>query len=339
MTDAASIQPLLSVRDLRTWFPIRRGVFSRVMGHVRAVDGLDLDVLPGETVGLVGESGCGKSTLGRTILGLEHATGGRVLFENLDLTALPERALRAVRPRLQMIFQDPFSSLNPRMTVVALVTEGLIEHGLISRREREAEAVRVLREVGLDEDALHRYPHEFSGGQRQRICIARAMALRPRLVVCDEAVSALDVSVRAQALNLLLALREKHDLAYLFISHDLGVVRHMASRVAVMYLGQIVESGRTASVLERSRHPYTRALLSAVPVPGRDGRNRIVLQGDVPSAATPPAGCRFHPRCPFCTPACKAAAPPLEPTGGAADPTHRVACIRKDELPAFEAGW
>jgi oligopeptide/dipeptide ABC transporter ATP-binding protein len=325
--------PLLDIRDLRTWFPIRRGVFSRTTGHVRAVDRVSLDVGRAETVGLVGESGCGKSTLARTVIGLDEAAGGSIRFDGHELLGRPRRELRPLQRRIQMVFQDPYSSLNPRLTVVDLVTEGMIAHRLLRARDREREALRLLNEVGLDAAALHRYPHEFSGGQRQRICIARALALQPDFVICDEAVSALDVSIRAQILNLLMDLRDRHRLAYLFISHDLGVVRHIAQRVAVMYLGRLVDCGSTAAVLDQPLHPYTRALIAAMPVPHREKRRRLILAGDVPSAARPPPGCRFHPRCPFALDVCRQVEPALEPPPGDPDPRHRVACHRKHELP------
>jgi oligopeptide/dipeptide ABC transporter ATP-binding protein len=325
---------ILDISDLCVWFPIRRGIIARTVGHVRAVDGVSLAVAAGETVGLVGESGCGKTTLARAVLRLEPARGGSVLFEGRDLRAMPARELRGVRPRLQVVFQDPFASLNPRLTAMDIVTEGLIEHGLATRREQEGEARRLLEEVGLGADALHRYPHEFSGGQRQRVSIARAVALRPRLVICDEAVSALDVSVQAQILNLLLELRDRHQLAYLFISHDLRIVRHIAHRTFVMYLGQIVEQGDTAGVIDTPGHPYTRALVSAIPRAGQERGARIVLPGDVPSPANPPPGCRFHPRCPYAIPACRETVPALE---AFLQPDRRVACIRKHEIGADKA--
>ncbi len=324
-------KPLLQVEALRTWFPILRGVFARAVGQIRAVDGVSLHINAGEALGLVGESGCGKSTLARTVVGLEHPTDGRIYFDGLDLLRASRQTMTRARCRLQMIFQDPYSSLNPRLTVMELVTEGLLAHGLIEPAARRDAAVAALREVGLDADALSRYPHEFSGGQRQRICIARAMALRPALVICDEPVSALDVSVRAQVLNLLNDLREQHGLAYLFISHDLAVVRHMADRVAVMYLGRIVEEGPAATVLDQPGHPYTRALVSATPVPYRPRQNRLVLPGDVPSASRPPPGCRFHPRCPFATLACAEIEPALERMATRIS-GHRVACLRRNEL-------
>jgi oligopeptide transport system ATP-binding protein len=322
--------PLLQVADLRTWFPIRRGVIARTIGHVRAVDGVSLEIAPGETLGLVGESGCGKSTLARTILRLDPPTSGRIVFGGRDLLAASAAELLAARRELQVVFQDPFASLNPRMTVLDLVTEGLVEHRLIRARDRRDAAIRLLKDVGLPESVLHRYPHEFSGGQRQRIGVARAISLRPKLVICDEAVSALDVSVQAQVLNLFVDLREEHQLAYLFISHDLGVVRYVSHRVAVMYLGRIVEVGDAAGVMDHPAHPYTRALVSAIPRPGIEGPPRMTLGGDVPSAARPPSGCRFHPRCPFATAECRRDEPELAAL--AHDPARRVACLRKNEV-------
>ncbi len=306
---------LLEVRGLRTWFPIRRGVFSRTVGHVKAVDGVSFVLREGETLGLVGESGCGKTTLGRTVIGLEASKEGRMLFREQDITGLTGGRWKALRRDMQMIFQDPYASLNPRMTVRDILTEGLAQHGLLTASRDEA-ARRLLDEVGLSDDSLYRYPFEFSGGQRQRVCIARAMSLRPALVVCDEAVSALDVSVQAQVLNLLMDLRERHELAYLFISHDLGVVKHLSDRVAVMYLGRIVEVGPVEAVMERARHPYTQALLAAVPVPGGARGPRIVLGGDVPSPANPPPGCPFHTRCPRVMDVCRSVdAPPCDTDG------------------------
>ena len=298
-TDASPAKPLLTIRDLKTWFPIRHGLFSRTVGHVKAVDGVDLTIAEGQTVGLVGESGCGKTTLGRSLLGLVPEATGDVNFRGVNLLEASSSQWREYRRDLQMIFQDPFSSLNPRMTVEEIVTEGLVQHRLLAGESRADAGARLLHEVGLSGDALMRYPHEFSGGQRQRLCIARAISLNPEFIVCDEAVSALDVSVQAQVVNLLMELRERMNLSYLFISHDLSVVRHIAQVVAVMYLGRIVEIGPTQQIIQDPKHPYTKALISAVPVPGGKRHGRVVLQGEPPSPARPPSGCRFHTRCPY----------------------------------------
>jgi oligopeptide/dipeptide ABC transporter ATP-binding protein len=324
--------PLLQVRDLKTWFPVRRGILARTTGHVRAVDGVTFAVQAGETVGLVGESGCGKTTLGRTIMGLEPRRAGEIHLDGQPIWPTRHSATLPYRRRMQMIFQDPVSSLNPRLTVLEIITEGLLEHGLIRSRERTEAGVRLLQEVGMAPDVLHRYPHEFSGGQRQRLSIARAMALRPDLVICDEPVSALDVSVRAQVLNLLIDLGAAHTLSYLFISHDLGVIRHICSRVIVMYLGVVVESGPTNGIIDHPVHPYTRALISAVPIPFGSGRQRVILSGEIPSAANPPSGCRFHTRCPFAIPDCSRVVPPLEIFKPATGAAREVACLRKHDL-------
>lgn len=308
--DRAFDGPLLEVAGVKTWFQPGRGWFHPRTAPIRAVDGVDFVIREGETLGLVGESGCGKSTLARTILGIEQATAGRVRFRGRDLTGLTSSQWRPFRRQLQMVFQDPYASLNPRWMVCDIVTEGLWEHGLLEGMKEDA-AVGLLREVGLDDDALYRYPFEFSGGQRQRIAIARVLALSPALLICDEAVSALDVSVRAQVLNLLRHLRERRGLSYLFIAHDLAVVHAVADRVAVMYLGRIVESGPADAVLNRPLHPYTAALCDAVPRAGaRRIRPRTRLAGDPPSPATPPAGCPFHPRCPRRLAVCGRVPPP-----------------------------
>ena len=310
--------PLLEIKQLSTWYPIRRGVLARTVGYVQAVTEVSLTLAEGETLGLVGESGCGKSTLGRTLVGLEVPRAGEILFRGERLPG--PRRTTAQRRAIQMVFQDPVAALNPRLTVQELLTEGMAYHGLLEGPPAEA-ARGLLAEVGLDASALYRYPHEFSGGQRQRINIARALSLRPDVLVCDEAVSALDVSVQAQVLNLLMELKEKRRLSYLFISHDLGVVRFLADRIAVMYLGRVVEEGPAAQVLDAPLHPYTRALVSAVPVPGQPRAARQVLSGELPSPARPPAGCPFHPRCPVVLPVCRETWPAQ---GG--DSAHRVHC-------------
>lgn len=308
---------MLSCRDLKVWFPIRSGIFNRVVGHVRAVDGVSLEIPRGQTLGLVGESGCGKTTLGRALIGLETPTGGCVELDGTPVANLKGDAKRKARRNLQMIFQDPFASLDPRMSVMELVTEGLETYGLYKEGEsREEAAARLMREVGLEPEGMFRYPHEFSGGQRQRISIARAISLEPDYIVCDEPVSALDVSVQAQVIRLLAELREKHSLSYLFISHDLSVVRLIAQKVAVMYLGHIVEFGNARDVLTAPMHPYTQALVSAIPVPGKSDRtNRIILKGELPSPSNPPTGCPFHTRCPNACDDCRKTLPILTPCG------------------------
>ncbi|HAS81957.1 MAG TPA: hypothetical protein DCS43_04615 [Verrucomicrobia bacterium] len=324
--------PLLEILNLCTAFPIRRGVFSRTVGHVHAVDDVSLTIGHGETLGLVGESGCGKTTLARTVLLLEKAHRGSIHFDGTEITTAPKNVIRNLRRQMQVVFQDPYESLNPRMTVMEIVTEGLLTHRCIERREMEPVAARLLADTGLGREMLHRYPHEFSGGQRQRISIARAIAMQPKLILCDEAVSALDVSIQSQIINLLMDLRERLGLSYLFISHDLSVVRHLADRVAVMYLGRIVESGPAATLMNQPRHPYTKALIAAIPKAGGPRRSQSMrLPGDVPSPANPPPGCPFHPRCPFATAPCRTDRPLLEPCAGRTD-AHLVACLRKNEI-------
>ncbi len=303
MTDG----PLLQVRNLAKHFPIRKGLLQRTVGHVRAVDGVSFDIERGTTLALVGESGCGKTTTGRVILRLLEATGGEVIFDGQDLSSLDKRQLRELRQRIQIIFQDPYSSLNPRMTAADIVGEGLEVHGIATGQDQLDLVADLLERVGLARRDLRKFPHQFSGGQRQRIGIARALATNPDLIVCDEAVSALDVSVQAQVLNLLKDLQAELGVSYLFITHDLNVVRYIADRVAVMYLGEIVELAETETLFTDAKHPYTRSLLSAVPILDPDiaqTTERIHLQGDVPSPSNPPSGCRFHTRCPDAVAAC-----------------------------------
>lgn len=310
--------PLLEVQDLRVHFPVKQGVFGRATGTVKAVDGVSLTVAEGEAVGLVGESGCGKTTLGRAILRLVDPTGGQLRFNGEDITTMMPRELRSRRRQFQMIFQDPFSSLDPRLTVGECIGEALDIHRLAAdRAARRRRIGDLLTSVGLEPAHADRFPHEFSGGQRQRIGIARALAVEPRLIVCDEPVSALDVSVQAQVINLLQDLQRQRRLALLFISHDLAVVEHLCSRVAVMYLGRVVETGPARDLTRGPKHPYTQALLSAVPVVDPDSkRQRIVLGGDVPSPIHPPSGCPFHPRCPVAEAHCRTEVPALREVGG-----------------------
>ncbi len=321
---------LLSVRGLKKYFKVGGGFFRRP-ALVRAVDGISFDIRRGETFGLVGESGCGKTTLGQTIIRLYEPDAGQVIFDGHDITHLPESRLRPLRQGMQMIFQDPYSSLNPRMTVGAIVAEPLEIFKVGTRAEREARVKELLRVVGLNAYFVNRYPHEFSGGQRQRIGIARALALRPKLVVCDEPVSALDVSIQAQVLNLLKDLQAEFNLTYLFIAHNLAVVAYISDRVGVMYLGKLVEVGPTLTIMNNPRHPYTLALLSAVAVPDRRyKKQRIILPGDVPSPINPPAGCRFHTRCPIARPECAKVEPELREI----DREHLVACHYAEVVPA-----
>ncbi len=317
-------EPLLKVESLVKHFPVKSGLLSRQVEHVRAVDGVSFHIDAGETLGLVGESGCGKSTTGRCILRLIEPTAGKVWFDGRDVTEMGPRDLRLARREMQIIFQDPYASLNPRMKVGTIVGEALTIHGLAKdARAFEERVVELLETVGLAADHMHRYPHEFSGGQRQRIGIARALAVSPRLIICDEPVSALDVSVQAQVINLLEDLQEKFNLTYLFVAHDLSVVEHISNRVAVMYLGRVVEVAAARDLYTAPKHPYTEALLSAVPIPDpKAKRTRIVLQGDVPNPIHPPAGCHFHPRCPRAEARCRTEAPVLREIA----PGHVAAC-------------
>ena len=317
--------PLLEVRDLYKHFPVRAGVLQRVVAWVKAVDGVSFEVRQGETLGLVGESGCGKTTVGRTLLRLIEPTSGSVHFEGRDVLALRSKELKALRKDMQLIFQDPFSSLDPRMPIGDSISEGLHVHG-IRGAEADARVRRVLDEVGLHPDHARRYPHEFSGGQRQRIGIARALALRPKLIVADEPVSALDVSIQSQVLNLLDDLQKEHGLTYLFIAHNLSVVEHISTRVGVMYLGRLVEVAERSELFKHPLHPYTQALISAVPVPNPAyKRKRIILEGDVPSPLNPPSGCRFHTRCPIAIDRCSVDDPVLRNLGTPGN-EHWVAC-------------
>lgn len=323
--------PILELHDVRTHFPIHEGfVFKRHVGTVKAVDGVTLTVQRGEVLGLVGESGCGKSTLARTIMQLVPTTGGTVVLEGKNLTTGSTADVLTARRNLQMVFQDPFASLNPRMSVFATLAEPLLVHGLCTAAQVTERVGALMQLVGLAPRFMQKYPHEFSGGQRQRIAIARALALEPRVIIADEPVSALDVSIQAQILNLLAQLTRKMNLSLVFIAHDLSVVKHISDRVAVMYLGKIVELGTATDVIERPMHPYTRALVSAIPVPNPDverTRQRIVLPGDPPSPINPPAGCAFHPRCPHAQERCRTAIPPLVAHG-----PREVACVRIGEI-------
>ncbi|WP_129688159.1 ABC transporter ATP-binding protein [Gottfriedia acidiceleris] len=314
---------LLNVDHLKQYFPIKGGILGRTVNHVKAVDDISFHIYEGETLSIVGESGCGKSTTGRAILRLDEPTSGSIHFKEKDLLSLGKKEMRKIRKDLQVIFQDPFASLNPRQTIGQILGEALAIQNVVPKEERKVRIEELLGHVGLRPEAMERYPHEFSGGQRQRVGIARALAVDPKLIICDEAVSALDVSIQAQVLNLLKSLQKKFSLTFLFISHDLGVVRHISDRVMVMYLGKIVEIADKKSIFENPQHPYTRALLSAIPVPNPvHQRERIILTGDVPSPIDPPSGCRFHTRCPFAIDICKTKVPELK----LSEQNHQVAC-------------
>ena len=331
MVDGNGGSPLLEVENLKKYYPVRGGIWGAKIGDVRAVDGVSFSVAKGETLGLVGESGCGKSTLGRTLIRLEDPNGGEVRFDGKDIAHASRAELFQLRRKIQIIFQDPYSSLNPRMTVGEIVREPLVVHRLGTRAEQVEKVRRLFKTVGLSGEMLDRYPHEFSGGQRQRIGVARALALEPRLVIADEPVSALDVSVQSQVLNLMVRLQQEMGLTYLFISHDLSVVEHVSDTIAIMYLGRIVEKGPAERIFERPAHPYTRALVQAIPDPNpRNQRAFVPIEGETPSPVSPPAGCAFHPRCPFAVDDCRSAVPPLEPVESSSD--HVAACIRKRDI-------
>ena len=326
---------ILQVNALKKYFPVKGGLISHTVGYVKAVDGITFNLKRGSCMGLVGESGCGKTTAGRTILRLSgEKTGGQVLFNGREVYDLDNKEMRAMRPKMQIIFQDPFSSLSPRMPVSEIIGEAVREHGLVSREEYNDYIDQVMDDCGLQPFHKDRYPHEFSGGQRQRICIARALALNPEFVVCDEPVSALDVSIQAQIINLLKELQEKRNLTYLFISHDLSVVEHISDTVGVMYLGSLVEYGSTDDIFRNPLHPYTKALFSAIPIPDPTVKmNRIVLEGSIPSPANPPKGCKFHTRCANCMECCKSAAPVQKEI----EPGHFVNCHLYDDVPDVNA--
>lgn len=323
---------LLRVEGLKQYFPIKGGFLGKTVNHVKAVDDISFTIYEGETVSIVGESGCGKSTTGRAILRLEEPTAGMVAFQGTDLTKLSKGEMRKYRKDLQIIFQDPYASINPRQTVASVLNEAMHIQNVLPANKRRARIEQLLETVGLRPYQADRYPHEFSGGQRQRIGIARALSVNPKLIICDEAVSALDVSIQAQVLNLLEELQQEYGLTYLFISHDLGVVRHISNRIIVMYLGKIVEIADKLSLFENPQHPYTKALLSAIPVPDPDAKKqRIMLKGDVPSPIDPPAGCRFHTRCPFATELCQTEEPVLR-TSRLMKATHQAACHHMEQI-------
>jgi peptide/nickel transport system ATP-binding protein len=334
-----NIKPILVVKDLKKYFPIRSGVFQSVVGHVKAVDGISFTINEGETMGLVGESGCGKTTVGRTILRLNEATEGSVVFDGMDILKMKKRELRKIRPQIQLIFQDPYSSLPPRLPVGEIIGEAVRQHKIVPQEEYNDYIAKIMTDCGLQAHHVNRYPHEFSGGQRQRICIARALALKPRFIVCDEPVSALDVSIQAQIINLLKDLQSKYNFTYLFISHDLSVVEYISDKVGVMYLGDMVETGSKEILFKNPLHPYTEALFSAVPVPDPDRKiNRIILKGSIPSPANPPKGCKFHTRCPKAMPSCSFIVPEMLEK----EKNHFVSCHLYDpnidaKVAAYEA--
>lgn len=328
--DTAKCDYILEIKNLKTYFPIKDGVIQHVVGHVKAVDDVSFKIKRGTTMGLVGESGCGKTTIGRTILRLNEKTSGEVLFDGIDIHKLHRKALRELRPRIQIIFQDPYSSLSPRMPVGEIIAEAVREHKLVPKEKLNDYIDEIMDSCGLRPYHKDRYPHEFSGGQRQRICIARALALNPEFVVCDEPVSALDVSIQAQIINLLMDLQKKFNLTYLFISHDLSVVEHISDTIGVMYLGEIVEYGDKKDIFANPLHPYTKALFSAIPVPDPDAKmNRIILEGSIPSPANPPCGCKFHTRCSYCMEICKTIIPEQKEI----EPGHFTRCHLYNGVP------
>jgi oligopeptide/dipeptide ABC transporter ATP-binding protein len=322
---------LINVENLKTWYPVKQGIFTKAQ-FVKAVDGVSFSIQQGETVGLVGESGCGKSTLGRTLIRLEKPTAGVVSIDGVDIATLNGKALREKRSSFQMVFQDPYGSLNPRMSIENMLDEVLLIHTNLSKPERLEKSKKLLETVGLRPEQLFRYPHQFSGGQRQRIGIARALAVNPKFIVADEPVSALDVSVQAQIINLLKDIQQKENIAYLFIAHDMAVVKHISDRILVMYLGKIIESGTSDEICNTPKHPYTQALISAIPSIHKKKKKRIILQGDVPSPLFPPTGCAFHPRCPFVKEECKINTPVLTATKDSSE--HKCACLFMDNLKA-----
>jgi peptide/nickel transport system ATP-binding protein len=314
---------ILIVKNLKKYFPLNKGFFKNDVQYVRAVDGVSFSIKRGQTLGVVGESGCGKTTLGRTILRLHSISGGQVLYNGVDISTLSKSNLRRLRPKIQIIFQDPYSSLSPRMTVGEIIGEAVREHKIVPKERHNEYILDIMKSCGLQSYYFDRYPHEFSGGQRQRICIARAIALNPDLIICDEPVSALDVSIQAQIINLLKNLQDKYGLTYVFISHDLSVVEHISDQIAVMYLGNIVEMGSKDKIFQNPKHPYTQALLSAVPIPDPKVKsNRIILKGDIPSPVNPPSGCKFHTRCRECMEICKT----VDPEFKRFEDDHEVAC-------------
>jgi oligopeptide/dipeptide ABC transporter ATP-binding protein len=330
-------QPIITVRNLVKYFPVKVGAFGSRRAVVHAIDDVSFKIYKGETLGLVGESGCGKSTTGHTLLQLYRPTSGRVEFKGTNLSGLSEKELREIRKKIQIIFQDPYSTLNPRMTIGEALSEPMRVHKLYPEKEIPGKISSLISDVGLNPNVANRYPHEFSGGQRQRICIARALASQPEFIVCDEPISALDVSIQAQIINLLMDLQEKYDLTYLFIAHDLAVVRHISDRVAVMYLGKIMEIADKHELFRRPKHPYTKALLTAVPEADPDAerhRKRIILKGDVPNAMEPPSGCRFHPRCAYAAEECSQSVPDLKAHGA----RQMVSCHRLDRIGKAKGG-